>query len=177
MTIKIEEPVYLTIEAGRADEYEYEIADLRAELSNLQRQLVDSRTQLADTGGTLKSAQERLAQVHGALSIERQKTRELSREIKAVSEAGLLQTAASCATELTAGAAAAAEAAADNAAADDAAADEAAAQSVPTLLSGAARGTKDGAASSTADSVAGSSNADQREPIQKTASELHQVHA
>ena len=172
MTIKIEEPVYLTIDAGRADEYEYEVAHLRAELTNLQRQLVDSRKQLADTGGTLKSAQERLAQVHGALSIERQKTRELSREIKAVSEAGLLQTAASCAAELTAGAAAAGEAAAD-----DAAADEAADQSVPTLLSGAARGTKDGAASSIADSVAGSSNADQREPIQKTASGLHQVHA
>ena len=82
VTIKVEEPVFLTLEAGNSDEYEAEIRDLRIELSNVHRQLDDSHAQLADNGGSLRIAQEQLAESHDALSLERQKTMDLMREIK-----------------------------------------------------------------------------------------------
>ena len=85
MTIKVEEPIFLTIQAGRSDEHETEINELRAELSSLHRQLRDSHMQLDDTGGNLRSMQEQLAKSPGALSIERQRTMDLSREIRAMS--------------------------------------------------------------------------------------------
>lgn len=78
----VEEPIFLTLEAGKSDEYEAEIRDLRLELSNFQRQLADSHAQLADNGGSLRTAQEQLAHSHDALSIERQKTMDLMHEIE-----------------------------------------------------------------------------------------------
>ena len=84
--VKVEEPVFLTLQAGKADNYESEISDLRVELFNVQRQLRDSHAQLADNGGVLRVAQEQLADSHDALSIERQKTMDLMREMTAISQ-------------------------------------------------------------------------------------------
>lgn len=89
VTITVEEPVFLTLQAGKADEYEAEISDLRIELSDLRRQLEDSQAQLADNGGVLRTAQEQLAHTHDALSIERQMTMDLRREVTAISQAPL----------------------------------------------------------------------------------------
>lgn len=82
LTIKVEEPIFLTIQAGNVDGYQAEINDLRAELSSLHRQLKDSHAQLADHGGVLRTTQEQLAQSHGALSIERQRPVDLAREMR-----------------------------------------------------------------------------------------------
>ena len=86
VTIKVEEPIFLTLEAGKADEYEAEINGLRVQLSNLHTQLEYSHAQLADNGGVLRTAQEQLAHAHDALSIERQKTMDLTREMTAISK-------------------------------------------------------------------------------------------
>lgn len=89
VTIRVEEPIFLTLQAGRADEYEAEISDLRTELSDLRRQLQDSQAQLADNGGVLRTAQEQLADTHDALSIERQKPMDLTRQVTAISQVPL----------------------------------------------------------------------------------------
>lgn len=86
VTIKVEEPIFLTLEVGKADEIEAEVSDLRVQLSNLRRQLEYSHAQLADNGGVFKTAQEQLADTHDALSIERQKTMDLTREMTAISK-------------------------------------------------------------------------------------------
>lgn len=82
MVIKVEEPVYLTLQAAKADEYEFAIGNLRSELSNAQRQLADSNTQLADTSGNLLATQAMLAESHEALTVERQKAAGLIKEVK-----------------------------------------------------------------------------------------------
>jgi len=82
IVIKVEEPFYLTLQAGDADEYEQEIADLRAELVKVGRHLEDSYAQLADKGGALEAAQAMLAEAHDALIIERQMTVSLKEKIR-----------------------------------------------------------------------------------------------
>ena len=81
LTIRVEEPVFLTLQAGNADDYEAELRELRDKLSSVHGQLADSHTLLADSGGSLKAAQERLAETHAALNIERQKTLHFSQEV------------------------------------------------------------------------------------------------
>lgn len=100
VTIRVEEPIFLTLQAGTADEYEAEISDLRIELSDLRRQLEDSQAQLADNGGVLRTAQEQLANTHDALSIERQKTMDLMREVTAISQAPLAGAGSSAAADI-----------------------------------------------------------------------------
>lgn len=90
VTIKVEEPIFLTLDVGKADEAE--ISDLRVQLSNLHRQLEYSHAQLADNGGVLRTAQEQLAHTHDALSLERQKTKDLTREMTAISKSPLADT-------------------------------------------------------------------------------------
>jgi len=82
IVIKVEEPFYLTLQAGDADEYEQEIADLRAELVKVGRHLEDSYAQLADKGGALEAAQAMLAEAHDALIIERQMSVSLKEKIR-----------------------------------------------------------------------------------------------
>ena len=93
VTIKVEEPIFLTLEVGKANETEAEISDLRVQLSNLRGQLEYSHAQLADNGGVLRTAQEQLADTHDALSIERQRTVDLTREMAAISKSPLAGTA------------------------------------------------------------------------------------
>ncbi len=82
IVIKVEEPVYLTLQAGDADGYEQEITDLRAELVRVRRCLEESYAQLADKGGALEAAQAMLAEAHDALTIERQMTVSLKEKIR-----------------------------------------------------------------------------------------------
>lgn len=82
IVIKVEEPVYLSLQAGEADGYEQEITKLRAELVEVKRHLEDSRAQLADKGGALEAAQAMLAEAHDALTIERQMAVSLKEKIR-----------------------------------------------------------------------------------------------
>jgi len=82
IVIKVEEPIYLTLQAGEADGYEQEITDLRAELVKVGRHLEESHAQLADKGGALEAAQAMLAEAHDALTIERQMTVSLKEKIR-----------------------------------------------------------------------------------------------
>ena len=97
VTIKVEEPIFLTITAGNADECEAEISALRVQLSNLHRQLEYSHAQLADNGGVFRTAQEQLGDTHGALSIERQRTMDLMREMSSRSKSPLAGTGSNAA--------------------------------------------------------------------------------
>ncbi|KAL0050961.1 hypothetical protein WJX82_011093 [Trebouxia sp. C0006] len=82
IVIKVEEPIYLTLQAGEADGYEQEIADLRAELVKVRRRLEDSYAQLADKGGAWEAAQAMLAEAHDAMIIERQMSVSLKEKIR-----------------------------------------------------------------------------------------------
>ena len=82
IVIKVEEPIYLTLQAGEADGYEQEIADLRAELVKVRRRLEDSYAQLADKGGAWEAAQAMLVEAHDALIIERQMSVSLKEKIR-----------------------------------------------------------------------------------------------
>lgn len=82
IVIKVEEPIYLTLQAGEADGYEQEIRDLRAELVQVRRRLEESYAQLADKGGALEAAQAMLAEAHDALTIQRQMTVSLKEKIR-----------------------------------------------------------------------------------------------
>ncbi|DBA80115.1 TPA: hypothetical protein ACH3X2_007598 [Trebouxia sp. C0005] len=82
IVIKVEEPVYLSLQAGEADGYEQEITKFRAELVEVKRHLEDSRAQLADKGGALEAAQAMLAEAHDALTIERQMAVSLKEKIR-----------------------------------------------------------------------------------------------
>ncbi|DBA77116.1 TPA: hypothetical protein ACH3X1_009695 [Trebouxia sp. C0004] len=90
IVIKVDEPIYLTLQAGEADGYEQEIADLRAELVKVERHMEDSYAQLADKGGALEAAQAMLAEAHDALTKERQMTASLKEKIRTNSGVPLL---------------------------------------------------------------------------------------
>ena len=131
IVIKVEEPIYLTLQSGEADGYEQEITDLRAELIKLERHLEDSHAQLADKGGAFEAPQAMLAEAHDALTIERQTTVSLNEKIRANSSVpSLLFTSGSNAGAAMTGGEGA---------------------SVARTLSGAADETKDGAVHDTKD--------------------------
>lgn len=87
LVITVEQPILLSLQVGETQaQSEAQIQQLNAELASLRQQMADYRAQLMENGGVLKTAQGKLAESHQALVLERQKTEDLTHEVKALSD-------------------------------------------------------------------------------------------